>query len=325
MKRENTENQPVCDIRDHEPGVSIHPFGSCTVLGGICAPKTPKPWISPTDVKVDGETTALIDTALLPCQVGGIIGVITAGQKSVYVRATATPEEVLLQALSTYPEEFSAQGRFPSNREGLLAFVAATKVGQDSDTPWNDSNYNCQGFADALARSLQESGVAKDARLIHYMANEDVPFWFDDTKVNHAVTEIETADGKRYLVDAQTHEVSPSYELDEDGEIPSGIKDWLLDLSKGSYRGEDADYIEMGSPRAVGDTWDSEMTVKDQSKGLNSDRQQRHNKDWGTVWAATPGTEAESGQSRLQVVNGAIIRCDMGSTPSVLASRIVGR
>ena len=261
--------------------------------------------------KGDGETTALIDAALLPCQVGGIIGVINAGEASVCLLATATPEEILLQALLAYPKEFAAQGRFPSSLEGLDAFIAATKVGQDSDTTYNTSNYNCQGFADALARSLLESGVAKDSRLIHYMANEDVS---DDTKVNHAVTEIETVDGKRYLVDAQTHKASPSYELDEDGEIPSDTKEWLLDLSKSSYDGKDADYIEMGSPRDFGDTWDSEMTVKDQSIGLNSDRKQRHNKDWGTVWGANSG---------LQVVNGAIIKCDMGSTPSVLVSRVV--
>lgn len=232
----------------------------------------------------------MLETALLPCSVGGIIGVMDAGQSSVRLLETASPAEVLLQALAVYPDAFAAQGRFPSSYDGLLAFMAATGIGVSGvDTAWNDSNYNCQGFADALARSLLEAGVAEDARLIHFKARENVKYWFDPIVVNHAVTEIVTADGTRYLIDAQTHQISPPYTLNDDGEIPHEVQnDWLLGLSEDYYGGGSAEHIDLGGPRDVGDTWDSDMTVTNQSQGLNNDRTQRNGMDWETTWTPNP-------------------------------------
>lgn len=294
-KTEVIECHSVCDIMDHEPGISIPSFGACRVLGGPCVPDTPTPWISPTSVTGPRGSPVLLMTALLPCGVGGIIGVTDPGQSTVYLVALASPAELLQQALAVYPEVFAAVGRFPSNEQGLDSFLDATSIGGNDDTAWNKTNYNCQGFADALAQSLRESGVAQDARLIHFMAYRERQFWFDDQTVNHAVTEIKTADGMRYLVDGQTQKRSPGYQLDADGDIPEHIRDgWLLDLSNdsNSYNGN-ADYVEFGGPRAVGETWTPAMSVTTQSDGLNLDRDVRDSLDWETEWDPQPGSHSE--------------------------------
>lgn len=291
---EYVEGHRVCDVMDHKPGISIPTFGLCRLLGGPCVPVTPTPWISPVKLLLDG--SALIVESLLPCTVGGIIGVLDPGQSTVYILRAANTAEILQQALLLYADVFAAVGRFPSSEDGLDAFLAATGVGEKGvDTAYNKDSYNCQGFADALAQSLLESGVAEDARLIHMLTYEEKRFWFDKKVVNHAVTEIETADGTRYLVDGQSQSRSPGYQLDEDGEIPASIRDgWLLDLANDSYgHVGHSDYVEFGSPRDVGDTWSPEMNVTTQSTGLNHDREDRLNVDWETTWDPEPGSSPE--------------------------------
>ncbi|PRQ00465.1 DUF4280 domain-containing protein [Enhygromyxa salina] len=290
-KLQCTEDSLACDIMDHNPGVSVNSFIACGVQGGApCVPSTPSFWVSPTDVSVDGAFTALTKTALLPCSIGGVIGVMSAGQASVYLLQNASSAAVLAQALTVYAAAFARQGRFPSTEEGLKAFMAATAIGAGGgDTPYDVDTYNCQAFADALARSLLEAGVAENVRLIHIMTRDGIPG--SDPVVNHAVTEVELANGDRYIVDAQTGWISSDYSLDKNGEIPDDTSNELVVLADQRYGGEPTDYIDFGGPRDVGDTWTPVMTVTDHSAGLNSDRETRGDIDWDTEWTPNPAME----------------------------------
>jgi len=174
---------------------------------------------------------------------------------------------------------YTVVGVFPSTEEGVHDFIDWTDVGRSgTDTAWSSDNYNCQGFAGAMGHAAMEAGVATASRMIHAVGNSVDGDGNRADTVNHAITEITTEDGSRYLIDAQTRSVSPAYTLDEDGEIPDDIRDgYILDLYQNSYdgTGENTSSIRLVGSRSLDNPWGEEYLVTDQSAGLNSDRERR--------------------------------------------------
>lgn len=85
------EYAPVATIMDHLPVANIKPFGVCAVTGGVCVPVTPISWFPgvPNIPLVPSIFPILSDVSLVPCAVGGIIEILSAGQTTVTIDSPA--------------------------------------------------------------------------------------------------------------------------------------------------------------------------------------------------------------------------------------------
>lgn len=86
------EHALVATIFDNQPVVNVKPFGACAILGGPCVPVTPIPWVpGATGILLASPFPLLSADSLLPCAIGGIIQITSAGQSTTFVDTMTMP------------------------------------------------------------------------------------------------------------------------------------------------------------------------------------------------------------------------------------------
>jgi Domain of unknown function (DUF4280) len=86
------EGKSVATIMDYLSGANIKPFSICAVTGNACAPVTLMPWSpgEPSIPLVPSIFPILSNVSVLPCAVGGIIQILSAGQTTVSIDSQTT-------------------------------------------------------------------------------------------------------------------------------------------------------------------------------------------------------------------------------------------
>ena len=111
-----------------------------------------------------------------------------------------------LALANSYDPNASQANLFTSDLSGLDDFRNWTAVGKNTDTPWNNMDYNCQGFANAFDNSALNTGAASDANIVDYKGYDAQ----GNQTVYHAISQVALGDGSKVLVDPATGNRSES-------------------------------------------------------------------------------------------------------------------